>query len=62
MIMLQLCHVLHGVCAQEVVTVNKPQRKIRHDWKMKYGKKFYECTIEVVDDEYKKIDDVEIMG
>jgi hypothetical protein len=54
MVLLQLCHFLYGVCAQEVVTINKPQRKIKHDWKMKYGKKFYECTIEVVDDDDKK--------
>jgi hypothetical protein len=32
----------------------KQPNKIKYDWKMKYGQKFYECSIEVLDDEKEK--------
>ena len=47
---LKLIHPKLGLCAQEVVYCTNPESKIKYRWKCRYGKKFYECSIEVEDD------------
>jgi hypothetical protein len=39
-----------GVSVQEVCTGFNTESKIIHDWKKRYGKMFYKCKVEVIDD------------
>ena len=41
---------------QEICTYTKSENKIIQEWKKRYGKKFYECIVTVIDD--KKDDDL----
>ncbi len=42
-----------GASIQEIVTVRKSESKIISEWKSRYGKMFYKCTVSVIDDKKK---------
>ena len=45
--LLKLTHPVHGVCAQEVITGDKSYGHVERQWKARYGRKFYECKLEL---------------
>ncbi len=47
---LRLIHPVLGLCSEIICEDRSVDFKTRNKWKKKYGKKFMECTIEVVKD------------
>ncbi len=49
--MLKLNHPQHGLCAQQVIHGMQSAEKIKRDWRKKYGRKFFECSVDFFSDE-----------
>jgi len=48
--LIKLVHPEFGLCAQKVIFGINTESRVKHNWKHKYGKKFYECIVVVEDD------------
>lgn len=47
--LLQLIHPKFGICAQNVVHSDMTPHRIKTNWKYKYGKKFFDCSIQEIE-------------